>query len=415
MTLLEAITRGEKYEAGRDIIPIELVWQKTDNLDSEYLVNLRLADAAGRTWTTRDSHPQAGQTLFTDMGLADIVVDRHGLLTPAGAPPGNYRLWLSVRRVSDAHPLDLLDEAGQPLGAELLLAEVELMMPDSPVGIAALPVQTITKATFGQQVRLIGYSLGHTPVKAGETLPLTLFWQSLVDNPESLTVSVELQDSSGQSMVSQHQEPIWPTTEWRKGTILRDPHDFVLPPTLPPDEYRLIMGLFTSSKKRLEVNGSDELPLTAVTTIDRPHNFEAPNPQVDLAVTFGEHAELAGLDLPRTKVAAGDTIPLTLYWQAISTMDRSWTVFVHLTDGTGQIISQQDQIPGGGQFPTTGWVPNEYLVDNYNLLVPADGVSAGQVYQLKIGLYDAIDGSRLPILESGDDHFTLESWPIFVE
>ena len=65
-------------------------------------------------------------------------------------------------------------------------------------------------------------------------------------------------------------------------------------------------------------------------------------------------------------------------------------------------------------------VPNEYLVDNYNLLIPADAPSGGQPYQIKIGLYDAnaIDFSRLPILEAGEiisDHFTLESWPIFVE
>jgi len=107
-----------------------------------------------------------------------------------------------------------------------------------------------------------------------------------------------------------------------------------------------------------------------------------------------------------------------LYWQAIATIDKNWTVFVHLTDGDGQIISQQDQIPGGGQFPTTGWVPNEYLVDNYNLLIPADIPSSPQPYLIKIGLYDAVDFSRLPILEAGEivsDHFTLDSWPILIE
>jgi len=418
LTLLEAMVGNEQYEAGRDIVPVELVWQKINNLDSEYIVSLRLTDATGRTWATRDSHPQAGQKLFTDMAVNDSLVDRHGLLTPAGAPPGDYRLWLSVRRVNDAHPLDLLDEAGQPLGAELLLAEVELIAPHLPVGVAALPVQTYTNATFEQQVRLIGFSLGHNPVKAGESVSLTLFWESLVDKPGSLMVSVELQDSSGQSVVSHQQEPIWPATQWQKGTLLRDPHDFVLPPTLPPDDYHLVVSLFTPDHEMLDANGIHQLPLTTVTTIDRPHNFAAPDPQIELAVTFGEQAKLVGLGLPKTQVAPGDTVPLTLYWQALATMDKNWTVFVHLTDRDGKIISQQDQIPGGGQFPTTSWVPNEYLVDNYSLLIPADTPSSPQPYQLEIGLYDVTDFSRLPILEAGEivsDHFTLESWPIFIE
>ena len=88
------------------------------------------------------------------------------------------------------------------------------------------------------------------------------------------------------------------------------------------------------------------------------------------------------------------------------------------TDSEGQIIGQQDQIPGAGQFPTTGWIPNEYLVDSYNLFIPPDTPPGEGIYHLRIGLYDSNDFSRLPVIEAGeiiDDHITLESWPISVE
>ncbi len=219
LTLLEATVGGDKYEAGRGIIPVQLRWQKENNLGSEHRVSLRLIDALGRTWTTRDSHPRAGQTFFTDMAIGDTLLDQHGVLAPAGAPPGNYNLMLSVRRASDDHPLDVLDKAEQPLGAEFQLAEVTLVEPNPPIGPAALPVQVNMGDDFDRQVRLVGYSLGQGPFKAGESMPLTLFWESWVDSLGSLEILVELQDNSGQTLVSYRQIPVWPTSEWQQGTI----------------------------------------------------------------------------------------------------------------------------------------------------------------------------------------------------
>jgi len=387
-----------------------------DNLGSEHRVSLRLVDAAGRTWTIRDSLPQAGQVSFTAMTIGDTLTDQHGLLTPAGAPPGTYRLLLSVRRISDDHPLDVLAASGQPLGPELPLAEVLLVVPDPPVGAAVLPAQVELNADFEQQARLVGYSLGQSPFKAGETMPLTLFWESLADNLGSLEVLVELQNADGQTLVSHRQAPIWPTTGWKTGTILRDPHEVALPPTLAPGEYQLRVGLLSPEQQKLAVSGKDPIWLAAVTTIDRPHNFDAPDPETKLDVNFSDQVRLVGLDLPRPQINAGEALRLALYWHALNPPDRSWTVFVHLTGRDGRIVAQQDQIPGGGQFPTTGWLPDEYLVDSYNLQVPPD-TPAGE-YWLKIGLYDANDFTRLPVVESGEvvaDHITLESWPILVE
>jgi len=122
--------------------------------------------------------------------------------------------------------------------------------------------------------------------------------------------------------------------------------------------------------------------------------------------------------LPRRRVKAGGELPLTLYWQGQNTFDKNWSVFVHLLDQDGRIVSRQDQIPGGGQFPTTGWVPGEFLTDTYNLRIPADTPPGQASYHLEIGLYDANDFRRLPVIEAGEivgDHILLESWPITVE
>lgn len=416
LSLVEAQVGRGKYEAGRGIVPVILTWRKEKSLGSEHRVSLRLADAAGRTWAIRDSQPRAGQAFFTDLPFGDTLADHHGLLVTAGTPPGPYRLLLSVRRTSDDDPLDLLDERGQPLGVELLLGEVEVVDPNPPVQAAALPVQTTTNAIFGQSARLVGYSLGQGPFKAGEVLPLNLFWESLVDAPGPFTTLVQLQDVAGQPVFSFEREPIRPSLQWRQGTLLRDPYEVSLPPALVPGDYLLVVALTTSEQARLPVAGSDSLTLATVTTTDRPHVFEAPAPQIPLEVNFSDQAKLVGLDLPQTQVKVGETLPLTLYWQALAPFDRSWTVFVHLLDSQGKIVSQQDQIPGAGQFPTTGWLPQEYLVDSYNLLIPADVSPGRAAYRLEIGLYDA-DG-RLLVTKSGQivgDHLVLENWPISIE
>ncbi|NJN94694.1 MAG: hypothetical protein HC875_11670 [Anaerolineales bacterium] len=372
LSLIEAEVGNAKYEAGRGIIPLALTWRKEKSLGSEHRISLRLADAQGRTWSIRDSQPVAGQSFFTDLPLGETLTDRHGLLVAAGTPPGPYRLLLSLRRLSDDHPLDLWDAQGQAMGAELLLSEVEVIDPNPPVKVSALPVETFTEAVFGQEVRLVGYSLGHGPFKAGQSLPLNLFWESLADAPGPLTTVIQLQDSAGQVVFSYEREPLRPTAQWQRGTLLRDPYDLPLPPTLPPGDYRLTAALTTPAQTRLAVGQDNQLILTTITTIDRPHVFEAPAHQIELDVSFSEQAQLVGLDLPQSTATAGGSLPLTLYWQALAPLDRNWTVFVHLLDDNEQIISQQDQIPGAGQFPTTSWLTGEYLLDSYNLPIPAD-------------------------------------------
>ncbi len=413
--ILQASAVGAgRYEAGRGIVPVELTWRKEKDLDSEHRVSLRLADAAGRTWAVRDSLP--GEAAFNGLRPGQTLTDRPGLLVAAGTPPGLYRLLLSVRRTSDDRPLNLLDERGQPQGAELLLRQVEVVDPQPPVKPEALPVQVSTNASFGQLARLVGYSLGQGPFKAGQVLPLTLFWESLADAPGPLTIVLQLQDANGRPVFSFERPPLRPSSEWQQRTLLRDPYDLPLPPTLPPGDYGLAVAAHTPEQTPLPVNGSDFLLLTQVSTVDRPHNFEAPTPQISLEVNFSNQARLVGLDLPQTTLKAGDALPLTLYWQGLAPMQQSWSVFVHLLDQAGNIKAQQDQLPGGGQFPTTGWLPQEYLADSYHLPIPAD-TPPGR-YRLEIGLYDANDFSRLPVVESGqarNDHVILESWPISIE
>jgi hypothetical protein len=101
----------------------------------------------------------------------------------------------------------------------------------------------------------------------------------------------------------------------------------------------------------------------------------------------------------------GDIIQARLLWSADAAPARPYKVFLHLTDGPGNVVAQHDGEPAGGSRPTTGWEPGEVIIDNHGLLVPAD-LPPGE-YTLRLGLYDAFDpNARLPVAR--DDSLSLD-------
>ena len=106
---------------------------------------------------------------------------------------------------------------------------------------------------------------------------------------------------------------------------------------------------------------------------------------------FDKKIKLAGYDLQRDIPARG--VRLTLYWRSLALMDTSYTVFVHLLDGKNTVLASADALPGGGEFPTTGWLEGEFITDVHSFTLPPDLPDAG--YPIEIGLYDAATGARL--------------------
>jgi hypothetical protein len=78
---------------------------------------------------------------------------------------------------------------------------------------------------------------------------------------------------------------------------------------------------------------------------------------------------------------------LTLYWQTSTSLDTSYTVFVHSLNTQGELIGQADGPPVANHYPTTAWDAGEVVQDSR--LVPA-----GDHYL--VGLYNPATGERLP-------------------
>ena len=106
---------------------------------------------------------------------------------------------------------------------------------------------TLTPETLvGEAVRLWGYTLKGT-FEPGETPQVVLYWESVTPVQENWKVFVHLMDDAG-DLVAQHDGVPFaeasPTSTWRAGERIIDPHALELPADLPPGSYQVVVGMY---------------------------------------------------------------------------------------------------------------------------------------------------------------------------
>jgi 4-amino-4-deoxy-L-arabinose transferase-like glycosyltransferase len=128
-----------------------------------------------------------------------------------------------------------------------------------------------------------------------------------------------------------------------------------------------------------------------------------------LSASLDDKVMLLGYSFPSKEVYAGNVLPLTLFWQALTSLDERYVVFIHVLDADGHIVGQRDTEPGGGAMLTPTWQPGQTIADNYGVLI-SHGTPPGE-YRVQVGMYALGSGMRLPISRVGqppDDSLTLE-------
>jgi len=141
-----------------------------------------------------------------------------------------------------------------------------------------------------------------------------------------------------------------------------------------------------------------------------------PSDYVPQAATanFGGEAELVGFHSSLEQLKPGQEAMVTLDWLALRRPATDYKVFVHLVDGNGQLCAQQDGEPGFFFSPTSRWQRGEIVEDQH--VLPVDGPLPPGHYQLRVGLYDPVAGTRLPILgpdgTPGDNEILLAEFDV---
>jgi hypothetical protein len=111
----------------------------------------------------------------------------------------------------------------------------------------------------------------------------------------------------------------------------------------------------------------------------------ATEPAFALDAALDDAVALVGYDRSVDTPAAGDTMRISLYWEALHPLDTVYHSYVHLRDASSETVAQSDQQPGGVYYPTTLWRPDERLRDDHTLQIPADAPAG--IYRIVVGMY----------------------------
>lgn len=102
----------------------------------------------------------------------------------------------------------------------------------------------------------------------------------------------------------------------------------------------------------------------------------------------------------------GEALSLVLYWEGVTPVSESYTVFTHLVSSDGQMVAQQDNLPVQGLAPTSTWTPGTLIRDPYQLAVPPT-VAAG-TYQVQVGFYTAAGRQSVTLADGSTvDHIAI--------
>jgi hypothetical protein len=376
-------------EAG-DALHVTTYWRCLEEMDEDYSIYVRLEDEAGHLWGQTDNWPAKGFLPTSQWEAGMIVKDEYGIETLAGTPPGDYRLEVGMYSILEGGGTRVLSRWEAPQRT------VQVVKPLTPPSVESLEIQNLLQKSLGGRVELLGYNLSLLTFRPGDSLPLTLFWRAQSDLDEDYFILLQLQVEGGTSWMLHRERPAdgsYPTTLWEQGEVVREQLDARIPADVPSGRYALMASL-------ADAGSGEEVGLASLTELTvegRPRTFEVPPIQHLLEVNLGDQVELLGYDLDTAELKAGGTLALTLYWKALSEMDTSYTVFIHLLDAEDKIWGQRDSLPGNGSLPTTGWLPGEIIADRFEVPVQPDA-PPGQ-YVIEIGMYRAETGQRLNMLD----------------
>jgi len=373
-----------------------VAWRAEGQLPERYVFFVHLLDQDFHRWSQVDQEVERGVYPTTLWEPEMVVADQYRLTVPWGTPPGEYQVLIGVYSSATGQRLRPTCSESEVRDNALTLGRARVVKPDSPAPPEAASPQQRLDIRVNDEVELVGYDLGSTTIQPGETVPLILTWRALADVTREYTISVVLDQVDGTTRQVILEEPVGRTYRsnvWEGSEVVRDWHDLTLPLDVPQGRHELMLQVLDDR----EVIG--EASLGSIEVHGRPHMFVTPEIQHPMEATLGEGVAFLGYDLSTKEVAPGDTLRLTLYWQALEEMRVSYTVFTHLLDAEEGLWGQMDNIPGTGAMPTTSWLGGEVITDQYEIVVNSEA-PPGE-YTVEIGMYDAETGQRLPVF--GDD------------
>ena len=262
-----------------------------------------------------------------------------------------------------------------------------------------------TAFDFAGRVTLVGFDAA-MDVPADAPLPVTLYWRAGPALEADYRVSLRLLDMASR-VVAQMDKPAddfydyrYPMTHWPADATIRDKYQLALSPGSPPGTYTLEVRVYGDAGE-LSVNGGPgtaaQVGPVTVAPPTRPWSPADVQPAHPLDEAVTPALRVLGYDIDPAEAAPGQSILVTVYWQAQAAPSADVLVSLRLTSPAGNAMTTT--VPGhpcGGAYPTSRWRPGEVILDVRRLSLPKD-LPDGD-YTLSVHVSDGSGQASLGIL-----------------
>jgi hypothetical protein len=377
-------------------LTIHLRWRALAAPSADYQASVAFRDGEGHTWARTESLVRNQfnfpTTAWAPGGWSDTDYALH---LPAGVPPGRYTVEVSAYDSDGGARFAAIDQTGSFRGTRVPVREITVRRPMESPSVAELDISEHLDIPAGA-LRLIGMKSVSGQVLSGDSISLDLFWQA-EDVPNSdYRVRLRLTDSNHESGLELG-VPLGPhpTSRWRSGDVFQAHYDLQVLPSVSPGDWQVMFNVVDEEGDSL---WEEDRALATLEVVARERGFVLPADiphQTD--ITFGGSIHLRGYGVVQETVSAGESIPLTLYWEAEGPTERDYTLFVHLIGPGGELVGQVDRVPDNGAAPTSTWAEGQVIVGEV-ALPTAPSAETGR-YRIAVGFYDAAYGERLSVTD----------------
>lgn len=270
----------------------------------------------------------------------------------------------------------------------------------------ALAISNPLTINFGSKIELLGYDVDADRVNAGEFVSITLYWRGLAEMKEYYTVGLSIlgpDDRTYGQVAAYPGHGNYATSLWKAGEIIADSYQVRVGRRFPtPSLARIYLALYTYPEgEHLPVLNPLGEPVARAAIFGRlpvasaqPTDYAIPHP---LYYELGNRMALVGYGIDEQMLSAG-YVRLTLYWQALTGMEKDYSIFAHIVDEQGQIVAQDDSQPRQGHYPTSFWREGEIVEDKHSFPLPAK-LGPGN-YTVLTGVYLLETMQRLPVVDA---------------
>jgi hypothetical protein len=259
------------------------------------------------------------------------------------------------------------------------------------------PRYALSNARLVPEVQVLGYDVEPDLPQPGKPMRVLVYYRTLARMYPLYTSVLSIGDIRGRPWGDYPNWPgsyYYPTYRWQTGEVYRTAWTIDLPADAPSGLYTFDLSwyVYNLDSGQTDYERAYKLALGAIRVGDFPTVTKIAHPQT---ARVGEAITFLGWDIQSTAIARGQSLNLDLFWRAERAVTESYTVFAHLTDASGRVVTTIDSPPYDGMFPTNRWTVGEIVRDRHTLQVPAN-LAPGE-YGIEVGMYLLATGQRLPI------------------